>query len=100
MLFENRTAHSKDVWVIDASEYLPIDELCTKIQDIQIDFDDDVLIMSNLAIIWEIYKISQNSKIKKKEIGKIDKSAGIMLDVGQKWSRRRNLFVRLLVIKI
>ena len=58
-----------------------------------IDFDDDVLILSNTGVIWDTYKFSRKSdSIETIEVGRIE-SENINWNMAPKWKRRRDMKV-------
>ena len=93
VLFQHRINHTRDVWMIDVSGYKTIDEFAIEIQQIQMDFDDDVIILGENGEMWDFYKIHQGGNILKTYVGKIDEFNAIQWNEMEKYPRRQNLGV-------
>ena len=92
--FMHRKRYNKEPWVLYTK--LPKDEVIDLLQDAKLDLDDEIHIAitdedHQMAEIWEIYKINNETMIESIYLGSWTMEKGFKLTKVHKWYRRRNL---------
>ena len=100
---KERTRTDKEVWFIDISAFQNIVNASSMLNTLSLDVDDDMFlfmfIQGDYAKIWEMYKLAPERKLIVKEFGNWRREIGLELTNLEKWQRRGDLSVSILLFK-
>ena len=101
---KKRTRRDKEFWFIDISAFQNIGNASLLLNTLSLDVDDDMLLFmfieDDYAKIWEMYKVAPEKKLIVKYFGSWRKEIGLKLTNLEKWQRRGDLSVSILMIKL
>ena len=98
---KERTRRDKEVWFIDISAFQKIEIASSMLDKLSLDIDDDmflfIFIENDSARIWEMYKLAPEKDLIIKEFGGWTREIGLKLTNLEKWQRRGDLSVSILI---
>ena len=101
---KERTRKDKEFWLIDISDLHNIDNassIINMLDNLTLDFDDDIFIFTFIendsARIWERYKFAPEKDLIVKDFGNWAGEIGLKLTNLEKWQRRGDLSVSILL---
>ena len=101
---KKRTRKDKEFWFIDISALQNIDNassMMNMLDTLLLDVDDDrflfMFIENNSARIWEMYKLAPEKDLIVKDFGNWTEEIGLKLTNLEKWQRRGDLFVSIVL---
>ena len=101
---KERTRRDKEFWFIDISAFQNIGNASLLLNTLSLDVDDDMFLFmfieDDYAKIWEMYKVAPEKKLIVKYFGSWRKEIGLKLTNLEKWQRRGDLSVSILMIKL
>ena len=102
---KERTRKDKEFWFIDISALQNIDNassMMNMLDTLPLDVDDDIFlfmfIKNDSARIWEMYKLAPEKKLIVKDFGNWTGEIGLKLSNLEKWQRRGDLSVSIVLI--
>ena len=98
---KERTRRDKEVWFIDISAFQKIENASSMLDKLSLDIDDDMFLFmfieNDSARIWEMYKLAPEKDLIIKEFGGWTREIGLKLTNLEKWQRRGDLSVSILI---
>ena len=98
---KERTRRDKEVWFIDISAFQKIEIASSMLDKLSLDIDDDMFLFmfieNDSARIWEMYKLAPEKDLIIKEFGGWTREIGLKLTNLEKWQRRGDLSVSILI---
>ena len=98
---KERTRIDKEVWFIDISAFQKIEIASSMLDKLSLDIDDDMFLFmfieNDSARIWEMYKLAPEKDLIIKEFGGWTREIGLKLTNLEKWQRRGDLSVSILI---
>ena len=98
---KERTRRDKEVWFIDISAFQKIENASSMLDKLSLDTDDDMFLFmfieNDSARIWEMYKLAPEKDLIIKEFGGWTREIGLKLTNLEKWQRRGDLSVSILI---
>ena len=98
---KERTRRDKEVWFIDISVFQKIEIASSMLDKLSLDIDDDMFLFmfieNDSARIWEMYKLAPEKDLIIKEFGGWTREIGLKLTNLEKWQRRGDLSVSILI---
>ena len=98
---KERTRIDKEVWFIDISAFQKIENASSMLDKLSLDIDDDMFLFmfieNDSARIWEMYKLAPEKDLIIKEFGGWTREIGLKLTNLEKWQRRGDLSVSILI---
>ena len=98
---KERTRRDKEVWFIDISVFQKIEIASSMLDKLSLDIDDDMFLFmfieNDSAKIWEMYKLAPEKDLIIKEFGGWTREIGLKLTNLEKWQRRGDLSVSILI---
>ena len=101
---KERTRKDKEFWFIDISALQNIDNassMLNMLDTLPLDVDDDIFLFmfieNDSARIWEMYKLAPEKDLIIKEFGGWTREIGLKLTNLEKWQRRGDLSVSILI---
>ena len=101
---KKRTRKDKEFWFIDISALHNIDNassMMNMLDNLPLDVDDDIFLFmfieNNSARIWEMYKFAPEKDLIVKDFGNWAGETGLKLTNLEKWQRRGDLTVSILL---
>ena len=96
------TRRGKEFWLIDISAFQSIDNASSMLNTLSLDVDDDIFlymfIENDTASIWEMYKLAPEKDVIIKNFGSWTKEIGLRFTRLEKWQRRGDLYVSILLL--
>ena len=103
---KERTRKAKEFWFIDISALQNIDNassMLNMLDTLPLDVDDDIFLFMSIdndsARIWEMYKLAPGNNLIVKDFGTWTGEIGLKLTNLEKWQRRGDLSVSILIPK-
>ena len=101
---KERTRKDKEFWFIDISALQNIDNassMMNMLDTLPLDVDDDIFLFmfieNDSARIWEMYKLAPEKDLIVKDFGNWTEEIGLKLTNLEKWQRRGDLSVSILL---
>ena len=101
---KERTRKAKEFWFIDISALQNIDNassMLNMLDTLPLDVDDDIFLFMSIdndsARIWEMYKLAPGNNLIVKDFGTWTGEIGLKLTSLEKWQRRGDLSVSILI---
>ena len=99
---KERTWGEKEFWFIDISAFQNIGNASLMLNTLSLDVDEDIFlymfIENDTASIWEIYKLAPEKDVIIKNFGSWTKEIGLRFTRLEKWQRRGDLYVSILLL--
>ena len=101
---KERTRTDKEVWFIDISAFQNIDNASSMLNTLSLDVDDDIFLFmfieNDSSRIWEMYKLAPEKNIIIRDFGSWTREIGLKLTNLEKWHRRGDLTVSILILML
>ncbi len=98
---KERTWKEKEFWLIKISAFQNIDNASLMLNTLSLDFNEDIFlymfIKNDTASIWEMYKLAPEKDVIIRDFGSWTREIGLKLTYLEKWQRRGDLTVSILI---